>query len=569
MPTTARIRTRPRLVILSGLAAVAVLAGSCTLLSKDAAVSTDGNVTVAAVESGLDQAGKPVRGGQLVYGLEAEVSDKGYCLPEAELAISGMQVARALYDTLTVPDEDGDYAPYLAKAIDHDESYKEWTISLRPDVTFHDGSTLDAQVVKNNLDAYRGAYEGRSPLLFSFVLANIADVEVVNELTVRVTAEKPWVAFPAVLYASGRLGMMAQKQLDADPSECSIRPIGTGPFSFVSWTRDESLKVRRYPKYWQKAPDGKTYPYLNAIEFRPMQNSDARIAALQQGELNMLHTSTSTDMADTLPALRDSGAINLLVSSEKTEVAYLMMNSSKKPLGDRDTRMAIARAIDREALNEKANKGFPEVANGPFAPTVLGHLDDPGFAKFDLAAAKKQVAAMKAAGEDTELSLLTSAGPVAVRQAQIQLAMLEAAGFSVTLEIETEGDLIQRVISGDYELAAFRNQPGEDPDMDYIWWYGANNPVNFGRFDDPVINENLDIGRSNPDRTVRREAYEAINRQFAKEAWNVWLWHAPWAVAESSNVHGILGPDLPGDAVPPSARLVTGHSLIGVWINGE
>jgi peptide/nickel transport system substrate-binding protein len=565
MPPTCRPRTAIRAVALA--AALGFVATSCSLLpGGDDAASPNDEVTVAAVESGLDTAGKPVRGGQLVYGLEAEVGSTGYCLPEAELAISGMQVARALYDTLTVPDEDGDYVPYLAKSIDHSDDYEQWTISLRPGVTFHDGSALDAKVVKNNLDAYRGAYGKRSPLLFSFVLDNIADVEAVNELTVRVTMKKPWVAFPAVLYASGRLGIMAQSQLDADPEDCATKPVGTGPFSFVSWTRDQSLKVRRYPKYWQTAPDGKPYPYLNAIEFRPVQNSDSRIAQLQQGELNMMHTSTSSDMAESLPALRDSGAINLLVSSEKAEVAYVMMNSSVAPLNDRDTRLAIAHAIDRKALNDQSNKGFPQVADGPFAPTVLGHLDDPGFPSYDLEAAKAQVAAMKKAKKDTSLSLLTSAGPVAVRQAELEKGMLEAAGFDVTLEIETEADLIKRVIGGDYELAAFRNQPGEDPDMDYIWWYGQDNPVNFGRFNDPVINKNLDIGRTNPDRTTRRKAYEAINEEFAKQVWNVWLWHSPWAVAEASNVHGILGPDLPGDAGPPSSRLVTGHSLLGVWI---
>jgi peptide/nickel transport system substrate-binding protein len=281
----------------------------------------------------------------------------------------------------------------------------------------------------------------------------------------------------------------------------------------------------------------------------------------------MLHTSTSADMAGALPELRDAGSINLLVSDERTEVSYLMLNSSVDPLGDRATRLAIANAIDRESLNDQANAGFPEIAQGPFAPGVLGHLEDTGFPGFDLEAAKAQVAAMTEAGEDTTIALLTSAGPVAVRQAQIQKEMLEAAGFTIELEIETEADLIKRVISGDYEIASFRNQPGEDPDMNHIWWYGTANPVNFGRFDDPVINENLDAARSNPDEDVRREAYEAVNRQFAEQVWNVWLWHAPWAVAEAANVHGILGPELPNEGGAPSGRLVTGHSVLGIWID--
>src|SRR5690606_31399877 len=120
------------------------------------------------------------------------------------------------------------YAPYLAKAVEPDESFKVWTIALRPGVTFHDGTALDSKVVKNNLDAYRGTYPARSPLLFSFVLDNIDTVEAVNELTVKVTTKVPWVAFPAVLYASGRLGIMAQKQLDADLDDCGSKPIGTG-----------------------------------------------------------------------------------------------------------------------------------------------------------------------------------------------------------------------------------------------------------------------------------------------------------------------------------------------------
>ena len=567
MPTSPR---RPTVRLAALLTGVALLGTSCSLLGDDgdSGAPDDAGAPVAAIESGLDEAGAPVRGGQLVYGLEAEVSDKGYCLPEAELAISGMQVARALYDTLTIPDANGDYVPYLAKAVDHDESYRTWTISLRSGITFHDGSRLDAQVVKNNLDAYRGAYEGRSPLLFSFVLADVDEVEVVNELTVRVTTDRPWVAFPAVLYASGRLGIMAQAQLDADPEDCSTKPIGTGPFSFASWTRDESLKVRRNAKYWQEAPDGKPYPYLNAIEFRPMPNSDARIAALQEGDLNMLHTSTAADMAQTLPRLRDGGSINLLVSEERTEVAYLMINTSVEPLDQRAARLALAQAIDREALNEQANKSFATVAQGPFAPGVLGHVDDPGFPQHDLDAAKAAVAKLQDGGADTSLTLLSSAGPVAVRQAQIQKAMLEEAGFTIELEIETEADLIKRVIAGDYELASFRNQPGEDPDMNSIWWYGDDNPVNFGRFSDPAIDAALDTGRTSPDEDERRAAYEAVNEQFAKEVWNVWLWHAPWAVAEAAEVHGILGPDLPGDGGTPSGRLVTGHSLLGIWIAG-
>ena len=94
--------------------------------------------------------------------------------------------------------------------------------------------------------------------------------------------------------------------------------------------------------------------------------------------------------------------------------------------------------------------------------------------------------------------------------------------------------------------------------------------MNFGRFDDPVINAALDKGRTSSDPDTRRAAYETVNKQFAKQAYNVYLWYAPWAVAESRNVHGILGPPLPDQAdVAPSTRLVTGHPLHGIWIDND
>ena len=78
--------------------------------------------------------GKPVEGGSLTYGLEAETLG-GWCLPDAQLAAGGIQVRRAIYDTLTVPNDKGEYVPYLAKSVEHNADYTEWTIKLRDGIT--------------------------------------------------------------------------------------------------------------------------------------------------------------------------------------------------------------------------------------------------------------------------------------------------------------------------------------------------------------------------------------------------------------------------------------------------
>jgi len=164
--------------------------------------------------SGDAAAGTPTPGGTVTYGLEAENAG-GWCLPEAQLAISGIQVARAIYDTLTAPDEHAVYQPYLAESVTPNDDFTQWTIVLRDGVTFHDGSPLDATVVKNNIDAWRGVYPGRSPLLFTFVYEPISAVDVVDAATVKVTTKTSWPSFPAYLFNDGRSGIIAQAQLES------------------------------------------------------------------------------------------------------------------------------------------------------------------------------------------------------------------------------------------------------------------------------------------------------------------------------------------------------------------
>ena len=79
----------------------------------------------------------------MIYAVESETAS-GWCLPEAQLAISGIQVARAIYDTLVQPDASGEMAPMLAESVEPNDTFDEWTILLRQGVTFHDGSPFSA-----------------------------------------------------------------------------------------------------------------------------------------------------------------------------------------------------------------------------------------------------------------------------------------------------------------------------------------------------------------------------------------------------------------------------------------
>ena len=535
-------------------------------------------LTADAGESGLSDAGKPVRGGTIKYGVEAD-SQAGYCLPEAQLAISGMMVVRAFYDTLTVPNAEGGYTPYLAKAVEPNDDYTEWTITLREGIKFHDGTDLDATVVKNNLDAYRGTYPTRKPLLFTFVFKNIDKTEVVDDMNVKVTMKTPWVAFPAFLYGSSRIGIMAQSQLD-DETSCASKLVGTGPFTFESWDIKTSIKGKANPDYWQTAPDGKPYPYADAIDIQFKPDGQVRANALRSNGVNVIHTSDSELIGGTFADLKDKGDVNMYVSEDFSEPAFLQLNNTKAPFDDIRMRQALAYGTDRDDLNEVQNDGLPTVADGPFAPDSMGYTKDTGFPEFDLEKAKSLVADYKKDGGDPSFTLSLTNDPSTLRLAQEIQQRAQAVGVKVTLLQMDQAKLIDAAIGKKYDAMTFRNYPGGDPDINYVWWYGEGNPVNFSGYDDATINKLLDEGRSEPDPAKRKQIYQDINKQFGKQVYNIWSWYTPWAVVEASNTHNILGPPLPGadpskagetstddKALQPNPGLATGHSLIGMWID--
>jgi peptide/nickel transport system substrate-binding protein len=509
--------------------------------------------------TGDEDAGTPTPGGRVVYGLEAETID-GWCLPEAQLAIGGIMVAQAVYDTLTRPNAEGEIEPWLAESVERNDDSTVWTIKLRDGVTFHDGSELTAEVVKNNLDAYRGAYPTRQPQLFLFVFQPIKSVEVVDPLTVQVNLKQSWVSFDSFLHSSGRLGIMAQAQLD-DTRSCAENLIGTGPFQFVDWVPNQTFQAERFEDYWATDAAGEQLPYLDAIEFRPIVEVDQRMNALQSGEINAMHTSDAGTVSD-LRDMAETGEVNAYESDEFGEVSYIMLNESKPPFDNIKARQALAHAVDFEETNAILNDGITTQATGPFAPGNIGNLDDTGFPTYDAEEAERLVGEYEAeTGQQLSFTYTTTNAEVTADQAQLVKEQAEAVGMSVEIVLVDQSTQIDTALEGNFEAIGWRNHPGGDPDGQYNWWKSGS-PVNFGRFNDPEIDQLLDQGRTS--RENREQVYEDLNRRFAEQVHNVWLWYTPWTVAMAPEVHGVPG-EGPTSA-EPFPGLATGHPVTYMWV---
>jgi peptide/nickel transport system substrate-binding protein len=540
---------------------VALTAGACGKGPGDAEATKPKVVDGVGVESGLADAGDPVRGGRIVYALESE-NPGGFCLPEARLSPAGNMVRHAIYDSLTMFDENAVPKPYLAESVTPDESYSRWEVRMRENVTFHDGTALDAEIVKDNIDAYLGRFEPREPALFPIVLENIDEVEVLDPRTVEITTKEPWVALPTYL---ARISIMARAQL-TDPDNCATNLIGTGPFAFADWTLNRNLLAQRNADYWQIAPDGEPYPYADAIEFRPIVENQQRINALETGQVNAMQITDADTIYGPLSDLEAEGAVSLLVSNAYAEVSHVLLNNAKAPFDDERMRKAAAHGLDRDKFIELTG-GTAERADQPFNEGDMGYVDDPGFPQYDPEEAKRLVAEYEAEGKKAAFQLSVVSEPAALGRAEIIQSQLKEVGIEVTMRTADQATLINEALGGNYEALMWKQHGGGDADDGYIWWHSPPNLTNLARVDDPVIDDALERGRVERDPALRNQIYQTIATQFGAKVYNIWLTRTALGVALAPKVHGVLAVDLPDGGGKQFPGLHVGHVTHGMWIS--
>jgi peptide/nickel transport system substrate-binding protein len=550
---------RPRrrsLVIVSSLAALGLLAAACGGGDSDSgttagteAPSVDSSAPAGSEAPATDSsapateapAAEPQQGGSLIWGLEADTSNP-WRPSEMVCATSCYQVMFSVYDPLTViTDSEPNWEPYLAESVTPNADNTVWTIKVRPDITFHDGTPLDGAAVADNLT------RAKSGFLTGTALADVTNIAVnpADPLAVDVTMSRPWTAFP--LYLAGQIGLMASPAWlaasDADESLKS-KPVGTGPFIFESYAPNESFKANKNPDYWNQP-----YPYLDSVEFRPIPDALNRRDALKSGAIDILHTTNGETIAEyrenddlVLEERTYKGATNYSL----LHVTQVLPDGTPSPLQDQRVRCALANAYDSQTIIDTINAGVDKLADGPFSPEQVGYLEDTGYPTAqDLDRAKELIAEYKAEHPGPlNLSLATTQDETNLIIAQFQKQWFEEAGVdSVTLDQIDQGNYIVAALLGNFQVFQWRNHSGVDMDQQYIWWHSSTAlPVgqlalNFGRLEDPVIDEALDANRGETDPAKKQGYAEAVNQRFAEQCFNIWGGWTTWGILHEPTVH--------------------------------
>ncbi len=378
------------------------------------------------------------RGGDSV-GLDPAHEDDG----------ESFKVCNNIYDTLVrFKDGSTELEPGLATHWDASSDGLIWTFHLREGVVFHDNTPCDAQAVvaslKRQMDIepphrfhkLGGPFKYWQNMGMDDV---VGDIEATGSHTVVFRLKKqsaPFVANLAMNFSS----IVSPTALDKWGDDYARHPVGTGPYRFVEWIKDDRVVLERNEAYWAGSPP------IRRVVFRSIPENSVRFIALRNGDVHGI----DGIVPDDVEALKADPRFQLL-SQPGMNVGYLAMNCDKAPFDDVRVRRAVNHAINRPAIIHALYRGLATAAVNPLPPTVWSYHEGLEPYGYDPERARALLAeAGLADGFDTDLWAMPVPRPYmpdATRLAQAIQADLNAVGIRaeiVTYEWGTYLDYVQR-----------------------------------------------------------------------------------------------------------------------------
>ena len=462
--------------------------------------------------------------------------------------------------------------PGLAESWEANDDGTVWTFKIRDGVTFHDGEPLNAEAVCFNFDRWYnfegplqnpgatyywqvvfGGFKTYNPDSGAPKESLYKSCEATDEMTATLTLTKPSATFiPALSQQAFSIASpKALQEFKADEGTTDAdgvfspsgtfgteHPIGTGPFKFKSWTRNDRLVLERNDDYWgDKAK-------IDELIIRPISDNAARLQALQTGEIQ------GYDLVEPQDIATIEGDENLqIIDRPAFNVAYVGMNVGRKPTDDIKVREAFAYGLDRQAVVDNFYSGRAVLAKEFMPPEVVGYADDVKEYTYDPEKAKQ---------------ILTDAGytlPVPIefwyptdvsrpympdpkRNFEAFAASLNKSGFKVTAKSAPwNPDYLGRVNSGTAGNASLIGWTGDYGDADnFIGTFFQAPSKQFGTTEKPLteVSDLLNQAEIETDEDKRKELYQEANRKIMEQLPGVPYAHSKPALAFSAKVKGYV-----------------------------
>ncbi len=494
-------------------------------------------------------AAEPAKGGpkQLIYGrggdsagLDPITTDDG----------ESARVTENIFETLVKYEpQNTNIVPGLAESWEISPDGLTYTFHLRQGVKFHDGSDFNADAVVFNFERWMdkdnplhnkegfpyyndmfGGYKGDKDHA-------IASVKAIDPNTVEFKMNRPLAPFLNNL-GMYCFGIASPKALQEKGSaKFNEEPVGTGPFKFVEWKRNDSITLEKNPDYWNKG-----LPKLDKIVFKVIPENSARLTALTSGEIDVLDGMNPDDTQ----SVKDNKDLQLILRPSMN-LGFFGFNMEKKPFDNPKVREALAYAINKPAIIDAFFAGLGQPAKNPLAPSIWGYNDEIKDREFNLDKAKQLLAE---AGYPNGFKTKFWAMPVPRPYMPDGVKIAEAIQQDLKkIGVETE------IVTMEWAVYLDKTKKGEQ-DLFLLGWTGDNgDPDNFlytlldknniggnnkVRYKSEEAHKLLLQAQSEPSQEKRTKLYKQVQEIIFKDVPMVPLAHSTPALAAKANVKNYL-----------------------------
>ena len=362
-------------------------------------------------ESSGDNSSKEPEKASVVVGIQQDIDSLD---PHKATAAGTKEILFNIFEGLVKSDENGNLICAVASDYTISEDGLVYTFTLRENVKFHNGDVVTAEDVKYSLERVAGLLDG-TPLMST--MSTIQSVEIIDEKTVQVTVgtanTELIYSFVAAIIPSG------------SGEEEEANPIGTGPFSFVSYKPQEGIVVAKNPEYWQEG-----LPYLDEVNFKIVGSADTALMELQGGTIDIFAYLTDSQAQ----ALKDSHQVK---ASASNVVQALFLNNAVAPLDNVKVRQAILYAIDKDEVNDFVGGGNGTLVSSAMLPTLKDNYVDLNDVYGTAANVEKAKALLAEAGYEDGFDLeitIPSDYEFHMQTGEVIVEQLKAVGINATIK---------------------------------------------------------------------------------------------------------------------------------------
>jgi len=424
--------------------------------------------------------------------------------PYKTVAAATFNLTRNIFDTLVQTDPAGRLQADLATDWKLSSDGLTWTFKLRQDVYFHNGRKMTADDVKWSLDQMRDPAVHVRAADF----AAIQEVKVIAPDEVAVTLKQPSAAFLANL-AMGWAAIVPRE------AEATMRqkPVGTGPFRFVEWKKDQEITLARFNRYF----DPKA-ARVDQVVFQVIPDAAARLMALKAGTVDVVPDIPPENAKE----IESAADLKLLVVPMNA-VQILAMNNKRKPFDDVRVRQAIAMAIDKQAVINGSVWGYGQPIASHMPPGSAYYVDLLPQHPTDVAGAKALLAQAGYPRGFRTTIVLPEPYMLHRRAGEVIAEQLKAIGVEAELKVIDWPTWLKEVYNGrNYELTVIGHTGRLDPDP-WLNRYVSTSKENYMNFSDPEYDRIIAQAAVTSDQAQRKQLYARAQEILADRCPAVYL----------------------------------------------